>query len=124
MPTAGKPRRKSHGSELTSKIFRCLFFCLLLAGCAAGWGATPIGKIHAAPREYDGRNVTVSGTAASGMNLILVKYFVLKDETGEIPVITGGVIPAPGEKVTVTGEVKEAFALGEQRLIVIIESGQ
>lgn len=109
---------------MTPKNIRCLLFSLLLAGCAAGWNATPIGKIYAAPREYDGRNVTVSGTVTSGMNLILLKYFFLKDDTGEIPVITGGVVPAPGEKVTVTGEVKEAFALGDQRLIVIVESGQ
>jgi len=108
---------------LTPKNFRCLLLCLLLAGCAAGWNAIPIGKIHAAPREYDGRNVTVSGTVASGMDLLLLKYFVLRDDTGEIPVITGRVVPAPGERVTVKGEVKEVFAIGDQRLIVIVESG-
>jgi hypothetical protein len=30
-------------------------------GLRCGMERNPIGKIHAAPREYDGRNVTVSG---------------------------------------------------------------
>ncbi len=53
-----------------------------------------------------------------------MKYFVVRDDTGEIPVVTERVIPARGETVTIRGEVQEAFALGEERLIVIVESAQ
>lgn len=123
-PAAGKPRRRILGGQAASgKFILVLIACLLVGGCSARWNTIPIGEIYEGPRGYDGKNVTIRGTVTESVNLVFFKYFILQDETGEIPVITGRVVPAKGESVTVQGEVKEAFSLGDQRLIVIVESG-
>lgn len=102
----------------------CLAVAVLLAGACSGLFPTRIEDIHASPREFDGRQVTVKGTVTEIVNLLFVKYFVVRDETGEIPVVTERVLPAKGETVTIRGKVQEAFALGDQRLIVIVESAR
>ncbi len=99
-----------------------LFVAALFAGACAGLLPTRIGDIHSSPRRYDGKQVTVKGTVTDIVNLVFVKYFFLRDDTGEIPVVTDRVLPAKGETVTISGRVQEAFALGDQRLLVILES--
>jgi hypothetical protein len=94
---------------------------LFAASCASLF-PTPIGEIKASPREYDGKQVTVKGTVTDVASLVFVKYFMLRDETGEILVVTERTPPGKGETVTIKGKVHEAFALGDQRLIVIVES--
>lgn len=64
----------------------------------------------------------MKGTVTETVNLLFMKYFVVRDESGEIPVVTERILPAKGETVTIRGKVQEAFALGEERLIVIVES--
>lgn len=116
------PRGKTHWIIVTGKICILLSVSLLLWTCSEGLFSTPIGKIQAGPRDYDGKAVTVKGTVTDSANLLFMKYFVVKDGTGEIHVVTERIIPRKGEMVTVKGRVQEAFALGDQRLIVIVES--
>lgn len=94
----------------------------LFAGACSGLFPTRIGDIHASPRAYHGKQVTVKGTVTDGVNLLFVKYFLVRDETGEIAVVTERILPGKGETVTIRGKVQEAFALGDERLIVIVES--
>lgn len=101
-----------------------LVVAALLVGSCSGLFPTPIGKIQASPREFHGKRVTVKGTVTESVNLLFVKYFMLRDESGEIPVVTERILPAKGETITAKGEVQEAFALGDQRWIVIVESAQ
>lgn len=101
-----------------------LFVAALFAGACAGLLPTRIGDIHASPRQYDGKQVTVKGTVTEIADLVFVRYFVVRDATGEIPVVTDRILPAKGETVTISGRVQEAFALGDQRLLVILESSK
>jgi hypothetical protein len=96
--------------------------CLLAAACGYFF-PTKIGDILKNPREYAGKEVTVSGEVKEVLALIVFKSFVLKDETGEIAVITSRTLPAVGQKLKVTGTVKEAFSLGTRNLLVIREKG-
>jgi len=73
------------------------------------------------PRDYADKQVTISGTVEETFSLVVVKYFVLRDETGSIPVITQGVMPVRGNEIKVTGTVQDAFSLGDQNLVVLIE---
>ena len=59
---------------------------LLFAGCGSLM-ATPIKKILENPRVYNGTSVTVSGEVTELFSLIVIKYFVVKDSTGEIVVV-------------------------------------
>lgn len=91
----------------------------LLAACMP---ATPIGDILAHPRDYADKTVTVEGEVKNVFSLIVVKYFTLDDGTGSITVITERPLPRKGEKLKVTGTVKEGFSLGDQSLTLIVEA--
>lgn len=96
-----------------------LAFCFC-GGCE-GLFSTPIKEIIDNPRQYDGRQVTVSGEVTDVFALLVIKSFTLKDSTGQITVITNRALPKPGSKMGVKGTVREAFAIGDRQLIVIIE---
>lgn len=101
-----------------------LVVAALFGVACSGLLPTRIGDIHASPRKFDGKQVTVKGTVTEAVNLLFVKYFVVRDDTGDIPVVTERILPARGETVTIKGKVQEAFALGDERLLVIVESSQ
>jgi hypothetical protein len=82
---------------------------------------TPIGEILANPRNYDEKITTISGEVTDRTSLFIVKYFVLKDKTGEITVVTERPLPVIGSKVRVRGKVKESFALGNEQKLVFVE---
>ena len=81
-----------------------------------------IGDIRSNPRKYAEKEVTVSGRVTEALSLIAFKYFVIRDNTGEIIIITSKPLPAVGEQLTVRGVVREAFSLGSQSAIVIDEN--
>lgn len=93
---------------------------VLLAGCSSLF-ATKIGDILADPRRYDGREVTIAGTVTDTTNLLVAKFFTVEDRTGKIVVVTERPLPREGDRITVTGVVHEAFAIGDQRLVVVKE---
>ena len=93
---------------------------LTLIGCSSMF-TTSINTIKSNPREYDGKTVTISGTVTQAVNLLVIKYYVVDDGTGSIPVVPKGAVPSTGKKVTVTGRVDQAFALGDRSLVVILE---
>ena len=100
-----------------------LFFSLILSGCS-GLFSTPIGKILADPRAYAGKTVTVSGEVTQIFSLVFIKYFRMRDETGEIVIVTDKPLPKVGTKIRVKGTVEEAFSIGDQQLIVIVEQSK
>ncbi len=108
----------------TAKIgIAILFSSLILFGCGNLF-STPIGKILADPRAYAGKTVTVSGEVTQIFSLVFIKYFRLRDKTGEIVVVTDRPLPKVGTKISVKGTVQEAFSIGDQQLIVIVEESK
>jgi hypothetical protein len=100
-----------------------LFSFLILSGCS-GLFPTPIGKILADPRAYAGKTVTVSGEVTQIFSFFVIRYFKLRDETGEIVIVTNRPLPKVGAKIKVKGTVEEAFSIGDQQLIVINEQSK
>lgn len=96
----------------------------LLVGTSCPLGRTSIRDILDHPRTYHGKKVTIAGEVTQGVNLLVVRYFIVRDATGEIPVVTQGAVPRVGERVRVTGIVNQAFALGDQSLVVLIETDE
>ena len=94
---------------------------LLLISCDSIF-STPINNILENPRNYNGRSIKISGEVTEVFSLILIKYFVVKDKTGEIIVVTKRLLPRKGDMITVKGTVQEAFSIGDQQLIVIMEN--
>lgn len=98
-----------------------LIVCIIVGGCANMF-ATPIKKILDNPRDYSGKAVTITGEVTEAEGLFFVQYFVVKDSSGEITVITKRPLPRQGSKITVRGTVQQAFSIGDKQLIVIVEN--
>jgi len=94
---------------------------VLLAGACGTFYTTPIGRVLEKPREYADKTIVVSGVAKEIFGLVFINYFVLEDKTGSIPVVTDKPLPQKGTEIKVRGIVKEAFSLGDQQLLVLIE---
>lgn len=107
-------------NKISKTIFIILLFSLLLCNCSSLF-TTPINKILENPRDYAGKTVTVSGEVTRVFSLFIVKYFVVRDNTGEITIVTEKALPKIGTKIKVKGTVEEAFSIGDQQLIVIFE---
>ena len=104
----------------------CAFVTLLavtLAGCDSP-GYTPIGKIVAEPGPFDGKEVRLKGRASGTLSVLGVKAFVLRDETGEITVMTSGPLPAEKSEVAVKGVVRSVAIVGGSSLGLRVEESQ
>ena len=102
-------------------IVSCSLMLFLATGCGNLF-PTKIGDILKNPRDYADKEVTISGEVVDSVSFFFVKSFIVKDKTGEITVITNRPVPGKGANVKVTGTVKEAFSLGTQTLLVIVEN--
>jgi aspartyl/asparaginyl-tRNA synthetase len=119
---------EKEGTSMTKKrILRTgvgiVLFSLLLFSCDRLF-TTPIRKVLEDPRDYAGKTVTVSGEVTRVLNLAFIKYFKIRDTTGEITVVTEKPLPKVGSKIKVKGTVKEAFSIGDQQVVVIVEKSQ
>jgi hypothetical protein len=65
--------------------------------------------------------VIIKGKVTVINSLIFVKYFNLKDSTGEIVVVAPRPLPKVGEELRVKGKVQEAFSIGDQHYTVLEE---
>ena len=100
-----------------------IFFWLLIALTACNTlFPTPIGDILQNPRKYEGVQVKVSGRVVDIFGFFVVRYFTVRDDTGEITVVTERPLPTKDEHITVIGKVQEAFSIGDQQLLVIKEN--
>lgn len=97
----------------------------LALACGTVATETTIGEIQSDPPSYEGKTVTVKGEVTSRLSLILWKSYKIKDETGEITVVTKKIMPNVGAQVEATGRVAEGFSLGAtQTLVIVDESAQ
>jgi aspartyl/asparaginyl-tRNA synthetase len=84
--------------------------------------STKIGDIKNNPRNYVDKEVTVSGEVTQTFSLLVIKYFTVRDDSGEITVVTEErPLPRQGQRLKIRGVVKEAFSIGAQSLLVIQE---
>lgn len=77
-----------------------------LSSC--GPTATPVADIVKSPGSFEGKEVTLRGTAKDQMQIPLVdtKSYVLKDNSGEIMILTDGELPKTDERLTVKVKVQ------------------
>ncbi len=83
---------------------------------------TRIEKILGDPRAYEGKVVTIEGEVTDRTAFfVVVKFFKIKDKTGEITVVTKKTLPAVRSTVRVKGRVDELFSIGDENLVVFRE---
>ncbi len=90
---------------------------LLLAGCDyLPFGQTTVLEITTAPASFEGKEVKVAGRATSVVQLLGMKAFILRDDTGDITVLTRGELPAANAEVMLKGTVHSAAIIGGQSI--------
>ncbi len=81
-----------------------------------------IEKVLSNPRAYEGKVITIEGEVTDRTAFFsALKFFKVKDKTGEITVVTKRTLPALKETVRVKGRIDEVFSVGDLRLIVLVE---
>jgi hypothetical protein len=98
-----------------------LLLALTLVGCHLL--TTPVGEVLAHPERYEGQTVTIEGEVEGPTNLVVLRYYKVRDGSGAITVVTPRAVPMRGAKVKVTGVVHQAFSIGDQSLTVLNEGG-
>jgi aspartyl/asparaginyl-tRNA synthetase len=110
---------------MTRKIVIAVLIVLVLGGGAWYYynrtHHTKIESILSNPKEYEGKEVTVEGEVTVRTAFFTVmKFFRLKDKTGEIIVVVKKTLPEVRSSVRVKGRIDEAFAVGDQKLVVFV----
>lgn len=85
---------------------------------------TKITDILASPSKYEDNVVRVKGKVTEAFIFFGQGYFMIADGTGVIAVVPSKTYPKTGEEVTIRGQVKNAFVIGDKSLTVIIENSQ
>jgi hypothetical protein len=101
----------------TVPVVLAMLLQLLACRCS---NTTKVGSIVSNPRKYVGTTVTVQGEVTERMNLLALKYFRIKDATGDILIVTDRVLPVEGTNVRITGKVEE-LSIGPWQGLVIRE---
>jgi hypothetical protein len=63
----------------------------------------------------------VRGDVQDTFGLGSLKYYTVSDGSGSIRVMTERPLPRKGERIRVTGKVREAFSIGTQSAVVLVE---
>ncbi len=79
-----------------------------------------IQKILSNPREYEGKEVTVSGKVTTSLSLG-IKFYGINDETGTIYILTDNAVPLEGDLIKVTGIYSQFIKIGGRQYSVISE---
>jgi len=97
--------------------------CILwwIGAMACEPGTTPIREILENAKAYDGKEVTVRGRVVQTVSFLGIRYYKLRDETGEIAVIPDKAMPQEGTERRVHGVVQHMFSIGDLKMVVIYE---
>jgi hypothetical protein len=109
-----------HSSLITAAA---LAAALVLAGCNY-FGFTPIKDIVAAPAQFEGKEVKLKGRVTKAAKILALSGYNLRDETGEITVITYTPAPAENQEVAIKGKVKSAIIMGGSAIGLRVEETQ
>jgi hypothetical protein len=84
---------------------------------------TDIEKIISNTAAYTGKEVAIEGEVTDRTALLgALKFYKLKDKSGEIIVVTRKSLPEIRSTMDVKGRIDDAFSLGDQKLVVFVEA--
>jgi hypothetical protein len=98
-------------------IIFCFGLLLILSGCDyLPFGYTPIGEILQSPGSFEGKTIKVRGevTGITKIPLFEFKSYTLRDDSGEILVLTEGTLPTLHKRTAVKAQVKTMAIVDEQ----------
>lgn len=90
---------------------------IMLGSCGA-INPTPINEINTSAANFDGKEVMLHGVAKDPTRIPLfsTKAYVLKDDSGEITILTEADLPKMNEKITVRVKVANIAIINGESL--------
>ena len=83
---------------------------------------TKIEKIVSNPTAYTGKEVAIEGEVTDRTAFFgVLKFYKLRDKSGEITVVTRKSLPEIKSVMSVKGKIDDAFIIGDQKLVVFVE---
>jgi len=125
MDDAGDKKKVS--GTIAKKGLVIAIFAVIAIGAGAGYyfsqtHRTDIDKIVNNPGAYAGKEMAIAGEVADRTGLFgVLKFYKVKDKSGEMIVVTKKSLPEIKSNVGVKGRIDDAFALGDQKLVVFVE---
>ncbi len=104
-----------------NNFYRKVFITTLLTALFFASCTTSIQDIREDVDKYEGKEVTVSGEVIETTNILIKKYYKIKDESGEINIVTKEALPEKNTQVTVTGTVEKMLKIGDLEMLAIKE---
>jgi len=104
-----------------------LIIILILIGIGAWYyfsrdHISKIENILSKPKEYEGKVVTIEGDVTDRTSFFsVIKFYKVKDKTGEIIVVTKRTLPGIKSTLRIKGRIDEAFPMGDLKLLVFWE---
>ena len=104
-----------------------LLIILILIGFGAWYyltrtGPAQIQSILSNPKAYEGKVVTIEGEVTDRTSFFsVIKFYKVKDKTGEIIVVTKKNLPELKSTLRVKGKIDEVFQIGDLKLLVFLE---
>lgn len=95
------------------------WFLFFLSGCDyLPFGFTPIGEIVQSPGSFEGKTIKVKGEATEVTKIPLFEFksYTLRDDSGEILVLTEGTLPALNKKTAIKAQVKTMAIINDQSI--------
>jgi hypothetical protein len=113
--------------RLPREIAWLLMVTSVMSGCSLlDFGYTPIGDVVRNPSQFDGKEVRIRGKVVDVVKLpfLQTKMYMLKDDTGQVLVVTAGEIPAMGSEARVKGIIENVAIMGGQSLGLHLKESQ
>ena len=104
-----------------------LIIVLILIGIGAWYYLTrvhvsEIESLLSNPKAYEGKVVTIEGEVTDRTSFFgAIKFYKVRDKTGEIIVVTKSNLPELKSILRVKGKIDQAFPIGDLRLVVFLE---
>ena len=98
---------KANANQFIRIVFLAFTITVSSTGCHR-IVATPINEVSESPANFDGKEVILHGVVKepTRIPLINLKSYVLKDDSGEIAILTAGNLPRTNEELSVKVKVE------------------
>jgi hypothetical protein len=105
-----------HMKYLITNIIWFGFCLILLSYCT-----TSIKTIKKNPVKFNNRNISIKGRVISSLDLKDLNCFTLRNQSGNILVVTANLLPLENDKIRVKGTIDYQYVYKNQTLLVLKE---
>ncbi len=94
------------------KMNRLLLLLLATVMLEAACASVTINKVLADPARYRNQDITLSGQVSDSYSVASRGAYKIRDDSGELWVVSEKGVPRTGAEVKVTGRVREGYNIG------------